>query len=232
MPVSLPTEGLRERIRADTSLGRDLVEVWRIDLDAVGESALDALDAPERARAAGIVDERKRALWIRSRGALRMLLGRYLKCDPRGLFFQVGPYGKPAPAGRTGEARRLRFNLSHSGPLMLLAVSAEREVGVDVELTRLRTERYTVDFLREWTRREAAAKCVGTGLAAALDEPALSLASAGGGQASAKLWTAEVDVGPHAVAALALEGEQEPEVRCRDWRAGRLTHLEQGTGAF
>jgi 4'-phosphopantetheinyl transferase len=183
-----------------------LVDVWRIDLDALPDGVGESLDGAERARAARIVDERRRALWIRSRGALRTLLGRHLGRCPHHLRFGLGVHGKPALVDGAGRPQQLRFNLSHSGSLMLLAVSAKREVGVDVELTCPRHERYTVDLLREWTRREATAKCRGTGLAAALDEPALVPSSASGGHASAGLWTTEVDVGPHAVAALALEG--------------------------
>jgi phosphopantetheinyl transferase len=218
MPVGLPADGSRVRMRACAGVHGDcdpglpapgIVDVWRIDLDAVRENMDGVLDAHERARAARIVGARKRALWVRSRGVLRMLLGRYLECDPRGLCFQMGPHGKPALADRADGTQRLRFNLSHSGSLMLVAVSGEREVGVDVELTRPRQERYTVEFLREWTRREATAKCRGTGLAAAAaGDSALSSAGASGGEASADLWIAEMDVGPHAVAALALESER------------------------
>ena len=54
----------------------------------------------------------------------------------------------------------LRFNLSHSGELMLVAVTAAREVGVDVELAR---DRYPAEFLREWTMREATRSGSGPG---------------------------------------------------------------------
>ena len=67
-------------------------------------------------RAARILSERNRTLWIRSRGVLRALLGRYLERDPRELRFVLGPHGKPA-LGREGmdAGEDLRFNLSHSG---------------------------------------------------------------------------------------------------------------------
>jgi 4'-phosphopantetheinyl transferase len=224
MPLGLPAESSRVPVRADASPCGNrgpgfpdpgLVEVWRTDCHAVCERVGDVLDLPERARAARIVDQRRRGLWIRSRGALRMLLGRYLACDPREIAFQLGAHGKPALVDGTGEAGRLRFNVSHSGSLMLVAVSAEREVGVDVELIGPRRERYTVGFLREWTRREAVAKCVGTGLSASLDESVL-FSSGDGGPASAGLWTAEVDVGPHAVATLAVEGGDSLRADARD----------------
>ena len=209
------------------------IDVWRIDL---GEEALDGLGgllcAGERERAARLVRERDRLLWTRSRGVLRVLLGRYLDRDPRRLRFVLGPYGKPALAsetraqrcsdqagrraesgwsGRAGRRPRRRheggghdlsFNLSHSGELMLLAVTAGIEVGVDVERAR---ERYEVGFLKEWTRREAIVKCFGTGLARARIDLDGGLDAVGVDGKGAP-WTAELDVGQDAFAAVAATG--------------------------
>src|SRR5580700_2071421 len=188
-----------------------VIDVWRADLSAAENYGLaELLCVEERARAERILDERKRALWARSRGVLRALLGRYLNADPRELRFELGPHGKPALALR-GQARQipvLRFNLSHAGALMLLAVTAEREVGVDVEHAH---ERYSAEFLRAWTMREAAVKCLGTGLGSA--------PITGEGSPGAVLWTAELDAGPRTTASLAVEGEQACELRCWDWPA-------------
>ncbi len=205
-----------------------VVDVWRAGLGTAAnglEELGDLLCAEERARASCILDERRRALWARSRGVLRALLGRYLDADPRELRFELGAHGKPALALR-GEARQvanLCFNLSHSGELMLVAVSAGREVGVDVERTR---ERHTVEFLRTWTMREAAVKCLGTGLGSA--------PITGEGSPGAVLCTAELDVGPQTTASLAVEGEQACELRCWDWpvelrRDGRGVASDSGS---
>jgi phosphopantetheinyl transferase len=96
--------------------------------------------------------------------------------------------------GLARPAGGLRFNLSHSGEIVLVAVTAGPEVGVDVEYAR---GRYTAEFLRAWTRHEAAVKCLGTGLTAspvAVADPA-----------TAGLWTAELDLGPRVAAAVAVE---------------------------
>jgi phosphopantetheinyl transferase len=148
-------------------------------------------------------------LWARSRGVLRELLGRYLDADPRTLRLEVGPHGKPALEGGAGVGSNLRFNLSHSGELMLVAVTAGREVGVDVERAR---ERYTAEFLRAWTLHEATVKCLGTGLAT---EPV-----AGDG-ASDGLWRTELDVGSRAFAALAVELTPPPASAPRSSRGAR-----------
>jgi 4'-phosphopantetheinyl transferase len=221
-----------------------VIDVWRADLATVADELRELLCARERARAARILSERNRTLWARSRGVLRALLGRYLDCDPRELRFELGPHGKPAlgeiaPAMRSGEVERpavggLRFNLSHSDELMLVAVTAGREVGVDVEVARdptrgavdepaiaarvlgsdqarrlegLDGEQRTREFLRVWTVREAAVKCLGTGLASMpiADDAAL-----------AGVWTAELDVGPRAAAAVAVQGVEVYELRWWD----------------
>ncbi len=197
-----------------------VLDVWRADLgEAANDCLLDSLCAEERERAARILGERERVLWARSRVVLRILLGRYLDLDPRELRFELGLHGKPAlhadagsapgPGGGTAMHRDaqqipdLRFNLSHSGELMLVAVTAAREVGVDVEMAR---ERYTAEFLREWTMREATVKCLGAGLTFAPPE--------GEEDPGAGLWTAELDVGPQATAAVVAAGAEKCELRC------------------
>jgi len=181
-----------------------ILHVWRADLARVGDGLGELLSASERERAEQLRSERSRRLWIRSRGILRALLARYEGSDPRALRFALGAHGKPmleAPA--CGEVD-LRFNLSHSGTLALYAVTAGREVGVDIERAR---ERYTAEFLRAWVAREAAVKCRGSGLA-----------TSPGDSPAADLWTAELDVGPGAAAAVAIEGGRCEELCLWEWR--------------
>lgn len=213
MAVSLPSE--RPRARLQVTAG--VVDVWSVDLDAAPDGLQGLLCAQERARAAQIVQERNQVLWARSRGSLRALLGRYLQRDPRSLRFALGPYGKPElretePASGEREGSEppagLRFNLSHSREIMLVAVTVGREIGVDVECAR---ERHTAKFLRTWTMREATVKCRGTGLGLQ------GVASVNGrptwGDADG-LWIAGLDLGPRATAAVAVEGSDECELRC------------------
>jgi phosphopantetheinyl transferase len=170
-----------------------VVEVWRADLDVAPGWLEDLLCASERARAARIVHERKRVRWARSRGMLRLLLARYLDADPRALRFELGARGKPALEGGPAQDSDLRFNLSHSGELLLVAVAAGMEVGADIECAN---ERHTTEFIRTWTMHEATVKCLGTGLTSM---PVENEAPPGG------LWTTELDVGPRATAAIAVE---------------------------
>jgi phosphopantetheinyl transferase len=190
-----------------------VVDVWHVDLgEATYDGLVELLCAQEQARAARIVHAHKRTLWTRSHGILRALLGRYLDADPRALLFAPGPHGKPRLWDRAegdaglGRESNLRFNLSHSDELMLVAVTTGREVGMDLEVAR---ERYTSEFLRTWTMREATVKCLGTGLGSA--------PVAGEGATSAGMWTAELDVGPRAFAAIAVAGGEECVLHRRDW---------------
>src|SRR5437879_2756403 len=115
------------------------LHVWRADLDDAGIEKLgELLSAEEDARAERMLAPLTRERWIRARGVLRALLGRYLDCDPRALRFALEPGGKPilaghggcggaregaGPAGATASAPPLAFNVSHSGPLALYALS-------------------------------------------------------------------------------------------------------------
>ena len=192
-------------VRARTGV----IDVWRADLTAIEDELDDLLGADERARAARIVPARKRVLWARSRGVLRALLGRYLDRDPRALRFALGPHGKPALAHDGADEGDLRFNLSHSGDLALVAVTAGREVGVDIERTRAAL---TAEFLHDWVAREAVVKCRGLGIEVAAPGDSTSVVATQGDP-----WTAGLDVGPDFAAAIAVEGGP-CELHIRDWR--------------
>jgi 4'-phosphopantetheinyl transferase len=181
-------------------LGAEGLHVWLADLRAVDDATQRTLSAQERARAAAIADPRTRALWARSRGLLRALLGRYLQLPPAVLQIVSDERGKPSlPAAdsMTAHPRSPFFSLSHSGHLALYGFAAAGAIGVDVQLARAerrgsgeqRPARDNValarrafgedeaerlralpaplreaDFLRLWTRREAALKCLGDGI--------------------------------------------------------------------
>ncbi|HEX4465854.1 MAG TPA: hypothetical protein VH025_01585, partial [Solirubrobacteraceae bacterium] len=107
-----------------------VVDVWRADLDEVGDGPAKTLSREEREREAGIAGARERRAWSRSRGVLRELLGRYLRCDASEVMLAVDARGKPSLAGPAPVAP-LCFNLSHSGELALYAFSADAPVGID-----------------------------------------------------------------------------------------------------
>ncbi len=180
-----PPHGLR--------LARRSVHLWRIELRQPAEilaGLATLLDDDERARAGKFRFAADRHSFTVARGALRQILGRYyLELDPRALRFAQGSFGKPFLPGR-----ELRFNLSHSADLAVLAVARRREVGVDVEqIRRLGEDALAIAerffsatecekfravanssgaeqaFFTCWTRKEAFIKAIGEGLSHPLD---------------------------------------------------------------
>jgi 4'-phosphopantetheinyl transferase len=170
----------------------DEIHVWRIDLAAdFREPATAQLLSPdEHERAGRLLSERNRARFIAGRCTLRRLLGCYLGQAPQTLVFCYGPHGKPALVTGASDAA-LSFNFSHSEDLALLAVTTDREVGIDIEyrhrdisiapfarhilceseaaaLQRLPAERHKQALLTAWTRKEAYVKALGEGLARSL----------------------------------------------------------------
>ncbi|MGH8771500.1 MAG: 4'-phosphopantetheinyl transferase family protein, partial [Burkholderiales bacterium] len=175
-------------------LAADQVDVWQASLGALPD--LKAVLSPdELQRAARFHFEKDSRNFIAARGWLRTLLARYLDTTPASLSFDYGTRGKPALSG----GGDLRFNLSHSHDLALLAVTKKRELGVDVEFMKESTagpeiaerffsaaevaelralpgEQQRVAFFAGWTRKEAYIKATGAGLFGALDRFTVSLA--------------------------------------------------------
>jgi 4'-phosphopantetheinyl transferase len=198
------------------------VHIWAADLDAVDTQIEWLLDEQERERGARIVREPVRQRWMAARSVLRVLLGNYLDEHPSALRFAQEARGKPMldlPGGS-----RLRFNLSHSGPLAVYAVTEMCAVGVDVELVdrrmgavgrpdesalaqrvlgsttaerlrKLDPQAHRRDFLRAWVRHEAEGKRLGVGVRNTPND-----ARAG----NSRPWIAELELGDDAVGAVAL----------------------------
>ena len=91
---------------------------------------------------------------------LRERLGERLGVAPGDVPIVAAEKGKPQldPGAALAD---LRFNVSHSAGRALVAIADAVEVGVDIERI---TERRSPAFLREWCRREAYVKGLGTGL--------------------------------------------------------------------
>jgi len=146
----------------------------------------EILSADERARAGRYRFERDRNRFLAGRGTLREILGWLLHVEPACLVFACGDRGKPRLAAPVG-GRLLYFNLAHSDALAVYAVSAQYEVGIDVERIRpigeaeaiatrffsarenaewrsVPAERRTEAFFSLWTYKEALLKAAGVGL--------------------------------------------------------------------
>ena len=119
------------------ALAEGEVHVWRACLSPGRARLLElrqSLSDDELERARRFHFDRDREHFVAARGALRDILCRYTGTPPERLRFTYDAYGKPALGEAAG--RRLRFNVSHSNGLALYAVTAGREVGIDIEFVR------------------------------------------------------------------------------------------------
>lgn len=203
------------------------IDVWRAGLDTVDRPSEAELPAEERERAARLLAGGVRGRWIAARWALREVLSRYLDQDPVDIELRFGAHGKPMLA--THEASPLHFNLSHSEGLALIAVTGEGAVGVDLEWIKPRRnllaladralppseaakvrsaapESQLHAFHAAWVRREALAKCLGTGIAGAPEAPT-------GAQTSLEVAVSNLEVEPGFAAAVAVRGSEMPPLR-------------------
>lgn len=173
---------------AGIDLSEGEVHLWRVSLDQFEMSPLlcATLSADEQVRRNSFRSEREWKRFVVGRVLLRAILGRYLGIIPGEIRLCYNRRGKPSLGGPQ-EARRVRFNLSHSGGLALYAVTLDREIGVDLErvsdipglqqiadrffsrheralIHDLRDVQKGEAFFRIWTRKEALLKARGQGL--------------------------------------------------------------------
>ena len=179
-------------------LATDEVHVWRIDLDIPDDrwqALLSLLAADELAKAERFHFAKHRRRHTVSHAALRILLGQYLARPPRGIAFSYNTHGKPRLAD---EDQKIKFNLSHTEDIMLVAFVLDSEIGIDIEaVTRHvdymgvgqrwfsalegRTlqslpEQERIDaFFRAWCRKEAYIKARGEGMAHPLQRFSVAL---------------------------------------------------------
>jgi 4'-phosphopantetheinyl transferase len=128
----------------------------------------------------------------------RTVLSKYAEIAPSRWRFEMSVYGKPSIAAEHAAAKGIEFNLSHTDGLVVMAVTRERVIGVDVENVRTRevdieiadrffaaeevaelctrpTEKQTLRFFEYWTLKESYIKARGLGLSIALERFAFHL---------------------------------------------------------
>ena len=169
-------------------LAPDVVDVWTAPLD-VGAAEMDELmhrlSPSEQKRVTGVLEERAARQYVVSRAMQRQLLAAYVGGSPADIQFGIVAMGKPtlSKPNQIG----LQFNTTHSGNVVIIAVTTKREVGVDVEVVRhvsralqvskrcfseeehralsvLPPEELDRAFLSIWVRREGTAKARGDGV--------------------------------------------------------------------
>lgn len=167
----------------------DGLEVLAFMLDAEQDVIREigvCLNEEERRRAEGLRLERDRRRFVATRGQLRRVLASKLGISPSDVELEYGRLGKPHLSHRM-PGRDLRFSVSRSGDVAVVAHSTRQEVGVDIEAvlpvpeadeiaalcfsasdygsyTALGPEDRLEGFLGRWTRLEAISKALGCGL--------------------------------------------------------------------
>ena len=161
------------------------VHLWIFDLDDDRYIPDLVLSPEELIRSAQINNDVQRRRFEKRCMLLRYVLGNLLCIAPADIRFATGPSGKPRIENEEGPP--FHFNLSHSENVLLIGVSAEQEIGVDVEIVRpdidimevaehylshndmdvlrqLPEQEQRVFFYRCWTAREAVVKANGSGI--------------------------------------------------------------------
>jgi 4'-phosphopantetheinyl transferase len=177
------------------------VSVWNIDLDqplAVVDTLRAYLDETEVRAAASRTNDVLRHRYVVAHGALRSILGARLGVAPDAVVLSrvcalCGDemHGKPELVVDESSPSSVRFSLSHSESIAVVAVVTGARVGVDVEIERPRgrldalaarvldSEDYADwldlptsvqlrSFLEQWTAKEAYLKAIGAGITVSL----------------------------------------------------------------
>jgi 4'-phosphopantetheinyl transferase len=167
------------------------VQILVIDLREELPPLEPLLSPDEQARAARLLREADRRRFVVGRTALRAALGQHLGVPGASLVLRLGLHGKPELDPAQGFPP-VGFNVAHSGDLILIAITPDRRVGVDVEriradvdLDRIARRAFSAREYRElcqlpgserreaffcgWTRKEAFLKAHGAGITLGLD---------------------------------------------------------------
>ncbi|HXJ85587.1 MAG TPA: 4'-phosphopantetheinyl transferase superfamily protein [Candidatus Binatia bacterium] len=174
------------------ALGLGTVHLWQRPLHSTAAelaASYELLSNDEKERALRFRIERTHVDYVLTRGTLRLLLAQYLGTSPHEVHFRYGLHAKPLLEGDN----RLRFNVSHTHGLAMMAFTRDRAIGVDVEnvtrstdverlaerffsqaereaLMQLPAQELRAAFFRCWTRKEAYIKAKGDGLSLPLRE--------------------------------------------------------------
>jgi len=170
--------------------GNATADVWCAWLhehaNAVPDLAAALLSGAERARMERYRNAEAAARYVITRSLVREVLSERLGVAPQRVDIRVTDFGKPVVADD------LHLNVRHSGDLIILAVSVDCAVGIDVERRREveRVEALTARwltsaergevaslrltglgesdaFLRVWSSKEAKLKALGVGISGA-----------------------------------------------------------------
>jgi len=193
--------------RRPLSIPAGEVHLWYVEPERITDAAVLAayqalLAADEATRLRRFVFAKDRHRHLVTRALVRTVLSRYAEVEPAGWVFRENAHGRPSIVP-SGDLPPLRFNLSHTDGMILCAVCAEGDIGVDVEdttrspamldvadayfspaevaaLRRLPASRQAGRFFEYWTLKESYVKARGLGLSVPLEQFSFHLTERGG----------------------------------------------------
>ncbi len=183
------------------------VHLWFVYNDKINDAQLLALyhkllNSAESTQQKRFYFEKHRHQYLLTRAMVRSVLSLYVnEISPENWEFTKNDYGKPFISNNELPIP-LRFNISHTDELIVMAVTLDQEVGVDVEylprlgkmldiasnffspsevkqLLDLPTEKQINRFFDLWTLKEAYIKACGMGLSIPLDHFSYSFSQQG-----------------------------------------------------
>lgn len=182
------------------------IELWTSFLHEIVDQRIldqykDLLAPEERIQQLRFHFERDQHRYLVTRALVRVVLSKYCDIEPKDWLFQKGSHGKPSIGNDPTNASGLFFNISHTNGMVIVGVTREPSLGVDVEnLDRRKpsmgiAESFfataEIDALRElsdleqqqrfyeyWTLKESYIKAVGLGLSIPLDQFSFSFPTA------------------------------------------------------
>ena len=178
-------------------LNHGQLHVWRGIYNEADQHTGSSLSLDEQARSQRFHFDHDRGMFLYSHSLLRRLLAGYLDREPREVVYGYTKFGKPYLDQSVGK-EKIEFNLSHSGDMVLIGITKDIPIGVDVEeitpipdlnqiaaryfsesehsdLVTLSDSARIPAFYRCWTRKESLIKAIGEGLSMPLDSFRVSL---------------------------------------------------------
>ncbi len=173
-----------------------------IDDDNLHAAYRELLSPEELAQEPRFYFSKDRRCYLVTRALVRTVLSKYVNLSPREWAFSRSAYGRPEIENTSVQGERLSFNLSHTSSMIVLAVSRQRALGIDIEnyhrrkgtmdlarryfaaqeagaLSQAPGHQLQCRFFEYWTLKEAYVKARGLGLSIALDKFSFSYPAAG-----------------------------------------------------
>ncbi|MDF2374457.1 MAG: 4'-phosphopantetheinyl transferase superfamily protein [Rhizobiaceae bacterium] len=183
------------------------IDLWAAFPAEIADPALlqqynDLLPQDETQRMQRLVRAVDRHRFLITRALTRTVLSRYLSIEARDLTFAKNQYGRPYLSNSDMLAPTLTFNITHTHDLVLLGVTDQRTLGIDVEsarrhaatigianryfspaecaaLNNLPASQQQDRFFAYWTLKESYIKARGMGLSIPLDQFSFGLSGKG-----------------------------------------------------